>query len=65
MPQDTNTWPELAVGLYDHLTGRNAEITYDFDGLEVQIPSSTKPDAEHAKWVLNGTLRIHTRNQGA
>ena len=25
--QETHTWPELAIGLYDKLTGRNAEIT--------------------------------------
>ena len=25
-----NTWPELAAGLYDALTCRKAEITYDF-----------------------------------
>ncbi len=31
----TNTWPELAIGLYDSLTGRNAEITYDFENMEV------------------------------
>ena len=24
---DASTWPELAVGLYDKLTGRGAEIT--------------------------------------
>ncbi len=30
---DTRTWLELAVGLYDRLTGRGAEITYDFNDL--------------------------------
>ena len=25
---ETKTWPELAGGLYDKLTGRGAEITY-------------------------------------
>ena len=29
--QTTNTWPELAIGLYDKLTGRGAEITYELD----------------------------------
>ena len=28
---DTRNWPDLAIGLYDKLTGRNAEITYEFD----------------------------------
>lgn len=58
----TETWPELAVGLYDALTGRGAEITYNFDHVEVMVPSSATPDATHAPWKINGTLRIQTRN---
>jgi len=60
--QDTRTWPELAIGLYDKLTGRNAEITYNFDNLELYVPSSASNDASHAKWILNGSLRITTRD---
>ena len=59
---DTRTWPELAIGLYDRLTGRDAEISYDFDNFELHIPSSTAPDAEQARWKMNGALRITTRN---
>ena len=60
--QDTRTWPELAVGLYDKLTGRDAEIAYGFDDFELHVPSSASADAEHARWKLKGTLRISTRN---
>ena len=60
---DTRDWPALAVGLYDELTGRNAEISYSFDQFEIAIPSSTSPEAEHAKWRMSGTLRVSTRNQ--
>lgn len=60
--QDTKTWPDLAVGLYDRLTGRNAEITYEMNDLSVQVPSSASPDAAHANWKLNGTVRIRTRD---
>ncbi len=59
---DTKTWPELAIGLYDQLTQRNAEITYNFDNFEVAIPSSTNGEAEHAHWKLNGGIRVTTRN---
>lgn len=59
---ETSTWPELAIGLYDKLTGRDAEISYSFDNFELSIPSSTAPNAEHALWKMNGTLRIATRN---
>ena len=58
--QDTTNWPELAIGLYDKLTGRDAEITYEFDNFELHVPSSTADDAEHAKWKMNGTLRVRT-----
>ena len=60
---DTKTWPELAIGLYDKLTGRGAEITYEFQDFEVAVPSSTAADAQHARWKVNGTLRIRTRDQ--
>lgn len=56
----TQDWPELAIGLYDKLTGRNAEISYQFDDFELDIPDSTNADAKHAHWRMNGTLRIST-----
>lgn len=61
-PSHTTTWPDLAIGLYDRLTGRAAEITYEFDDLHVQVPSGTGPDAVHAEWIVNGTLKIRTRD---
>jgi len=59
---DNQTWPDLAIGLYDRLTGRDAEISYDFDNFELNIPSSTAADAVHARWKMNGVVRITTRN---
>lgn len=63
-PAHTRTWPELAIGLYDRLTGRGAEITYEFDDLKVEVPSGTGERAEHAKWRLDGTIRIRTTDDG-
>jgi hypothetical protein len=59
---DTTTWPDLAIGLYDKLTGRGAEITYEFSGLEISVPSSASSDAKHATWRLNGTVKIRTKD---
>ncbi len=59
MEKDTQTWPDLAIGLYDKLTGRNATITYDFENLKVDVPSSTN-SKEAASWKLNGKLKIST-----
>lgn len=56
----TVSWPDLAIGLYDRLTGRNAEITYEFSDMHVKVPSGTGPQAEHAEWVLNGTIKVRT-----
>jgi hypothetical protein len=65
MPNDhANNWPDLLIGLYDNLTGRRAEITYEFDNMHIKIPSGTGPSAEHAEWVLHGTLKIRTRDTG-
>ena len=61
---ETNTWPELAISLYEHLTGKNAEIIYTFEDMKIGIPSSTGSDAKKASWHLNGTVSIHTRTHG-
>ncbi|MES3518070.1 MAG: hypothetical protein PPP58_10440 [Natronomonas sp.] len=57
---ETRTWPELAIGLYDRLTGRGAEITYEFDDLEVDVPSKAGEGADHAHWRVDGTVRVTT-----
>lgn len=58
----THTWPELAIGLYDQLTERNAAISYDFHNLEVDIPDSTGAEAERAHWRINGGIRVSTHS---
>jgi len=60
---ETRTWPDLAISLYDRLTGRNAEITYEFEDMEVDVPSRAGSDADHATWRVDGTITIATREQ--
>jgi hypothetical protein len=60
MEKDTQTWPELAIGLYDKLTGRGAQITYEFEDFKVSVPSSAGQGATHADWKMSGTLKIRT-----
>ncbi len=57
---ETTTWPELAAALFDQLTGRGAEITYEFDNMTVGVPSKAGDGAQHAPWKINGTLKIRT-----
>ena len=47
--EHTNNWPDLAIALYERLTGKNAEIAYEFADMHVKIPSGTGPKAEHAE----------------
>jgi hypothetical protein len=58
----TTTWPDLAISLYDKLTGRNSEITYEFSNLEVSVPSSASENAQHATWKLNGVVKIRAKD---
>jgi hypothetical protein len=45
------------------LTGRGAEIVYEFEDMTVDVPSKVGDDAEHAHWGVDGTLRITTRER--
>ena len=62
---DNKSWPDLAIGLYDKLTGRGAEITYELHNLELHVPSSASSDAQHAMWRVNGTVKIRTKDEPA
>lgn len=62
MDNKSTTWPDLAIGLYDKLTGRGAEITYEFVQLEIYVPSEHSENAPLARWKLNGQLKIRTRD---
>jgi len=58
---ETHNWPDLAIGLYERLTGQKAEIIYQFEDMTVEVPSGTADESRNAPWRLNGTLRIRTR----
>jgi hypothetical protein len=61
--EETTNWPELAISLYDRLTGRGAEIVYEFEDMEVAVPSKVGEDADHAHWQVDGTVRITTQER--
>jgi hypothetical protein len=60
---ETETWPDLAIGLYERLTGRGATITYQFEDMEIAVPSKVGDDADHAHWHVDGTVRISTQEE--
>lgn len=49
---------DLALAILDKLTGLNAEFSFDFDNMAVQLPG--KPNAPENQIKVNGTLRIKT-----
>ena len=61
----THTWPELAAELYDKLTGRKAEITYEFENMDIAVPNAVGDGSNRARWNINGALKIRTRDLDA
>lgn len=65
MSDDTvHSWPGMAIELFDHLTGRNAEITYHLENMEVHVPTHLDGKGtalSYAVWKFNGALRISSR----
>jgi hypothetical protein len=57
------TWPDFAMVLFDLLTGRKAEVTWEFENLEVHVPISTGTNTEYAVWKLNGLLKVRAREE--
>lgn len=58
------TWPKAASDLFDLLTSRKAEVTYQFENLEVYVPMQAGPTPEQALWKLNGAIKIRAREDG-
>ncbi|MGM0398840.1 MAG: hypothetical protein ACQEQY_07575 [Halobacteriota archaeon] len=61
--EEPTEWSDLAMGLYERLTGRHAEIVYEFEDMEVQVPNKVGEDAEHTPWQIDGTVSITTRER--
>ncbi len=55
-------WPDLAIGLYEKLVEHNAELSYEFDHLEIDIPMDTGNESKTAHWQVNGTVKIRGRD---
>jgi hypothetical protein len=59
------SWPDFAIGLYDKLTGRGAQITYEFDNFNLFIPTRAGEidDEHHFNWKMSGIMHIRTTDQ--
>ena len=59
--QQTTQWANLMTDLFDKLTGKGAEISYNFERLEIDIPRAAGPQGSElgsAKWVINGRVAV-------
>ena len=60
---EKTTWPEVAVILFDLLSGCKAEVTWEFERMEIHVPITTGSNTEYAIWKLNGVLKVRTREE--
>ena len=61
--QGASQLPEIIKQVVDKLTGKDMEVTYDFQNLEVDVPRVSGPDGKElasAKWKINGKFVIST-----
>lgn len=59
--KSTGQWADLLAELFDRLTGKEAEVTYSFENLEINVPEAVGPDGKtlgSAKWTINGRILI-------
>ena len=59
-----SNWSDVVKDVVDKLTGKDMEVTYNFENLEVDIPKATGPEGRElgsAKWKINGKFIISTQ----
>ena len=59
-----SNWSDVVKDLVDKLTGKDMEVTYDFDNLQIDMPKATGPEGKElgsAKWKINGKFTISTQ----
>lgn len=58
-----SNWSDVVKDIVDKLTGKDMEVTYDFENLEIDMPKATGPEGKEigsAKWKINGKFIIST-----
>jgi hypothetical protein len=60
---ERTAWPDFAIALFDLLSGRKAELTWEFENMEVHVPMTTGTNTEYAVWKFNGLLKVRAREE--
>jgi hypothetical protein len=59
-----SNWSDVVKDIVDKLTGKDMEVTYDFQNLQIDMPKATGPEGRElgsAKWKINGKFTISTQ----
>ena len=56
---ETNNWPELAMALYDKLTGE-VQVSYEFKNFELFVPAGV---GAGTSLFIDGQLNITTKDE--
>ena len=62
--QNASQWYGVLKEVVDKLTGKNMDLTYNFDNFEIDVPKATGPDGRNlgsAKWKINGKFIFSTQ----
>lgn len=62
--QSASQWPGILKEVVDKLTGKNMEVTYNFENFEIDVPKATGPQGQElgsAKWKINGKFILSTQ----
>jgi hypothetical protein len=62
--QNISNWSDVVKDIVDKLTGKDMEVTYHFDNLQIDMPKATGPEGKEigsAKWKINGKFTISTQ----
>lgn len=57
--ENIQSWPDLAIGLYEKLTGKGAVISYEFEDFNLGVPREVGSN-DVTTWKINGKLKIST-----
>lgn len=57
--ENIQSWPDLAIGLYEKLTGKGAVISYEFEDFVLGVPREVGSN-DVTNWKINGKLKIST-----
>jgi hypothetical protein len=66
--REARQWATLVTDLFETLIGKGAEVAYNFQNLQIEMPRIIGPEGSQlgsAKWVINGRVTIIAQSDKA